>query len=93
MAEPSEVLAAFGARVAHHRQKQGMSQAELAEAAGVNRVTISRVERGLQDLGIARLVALCDALGRKPGELLCTHVMTDRRWTAAVKHESRCGER
>lgn len=51
MAEKAEVLAAFGARVAELRKKRGMSQADLAVTSGVDRVTISRVERGLQDLG------------------------------------------
>lgn len=62
MAEPSEVLAAFGARVAALRKARGMSQAELASASGLDRVTISRVERGLQDLGVVRMVALADGL-------------------------------
>ncbi|WP_186525950.1 helix-turn-helix domain-containing protein [Leekyejoonella antrihumi] len=70
MAEPTEVRAAFGARVAELRREQGMSQAELAAASGVDRVTVSRVERGLQDLGVVRLVALADALDRLPGDLL-----------------------
>ncbi|WP_158607685.1 helix-turn-helix domain-containing protein [Flexivirga caeni] len=47
MAEASEVLAAFGARVAELRRARGMSQADLASASGVDRVSISRVERGL----------------------------------------------
>ncbi|RNI19689.1 XRE family transcriptional regulator [Flexivirga caeni] len=47
VAEASEVLAAFGARVAELRRARGMSQADLASASGVDRVSISRVERGL----------------------------------------------
>lgn len=70
MAEASEVLAAFGARVAELRKERGMSQADLAAASGVDRVSISRVERGLQDLGVVRLRALADALACDAAELL-----------------------
>lgn len=72
MAEPDEVLAAFGSRVAELRRERGMSQAELAAAAGIDRVTISRVERGLQDLGVVRVVALAQGL----------EVEVTRLWTA-----------
>jgi len=61
VAEASEVLAAFGARVAELRRERGMSQSDLAAASGIDRVSVSRVERGVQDLGIVRLVAIAEA--------------------------------
>lgn len=70
MAEASEVLAAFGARVRAARKDRGMSQAELATASGMDRVTISRVERGLQDLGVVRLLAIAEALNWEAALLL-----------------------
>lgn len=63
MGEPDEVLAAFGSRVAELRREQGLTQADLAAASGLDRVTISRVERGLQDLGVVRVAALAQGLG------------------------------
>lgn len=70
MAEAHPVLVAFGARVAELRRERGMSQADLAAASRVDRVTVSRVERGLQDLGVVRLLALAEGLGHRPGDLL-----------------------
>lgn len=78
MAEASEVLPAFGARVAELRKARGMSQADLAAASGVDRVSISRVERGLQDLGVVRVVALAEGLGCEVAAL----------WAGIAVHEA-----
>lgn len=69
MAEASEVLAVFGARVVELRKARGMSQAALAAASSLDRVSISRVERGLQDVGVVRVVALAEGLGCDVAEL------------------------
>ncbi|WP_083449843.1 helix-turn-helix domain-containing protein [Luteipulveratus mongoliensis] len=47
-----------------------MSQADLAAVSGIDRVRISRVERGLQDLGVVRVTALAAALDCVPGDLI-----------------------
>lgn len=47
-----------------------MSQIELAEAAGVHRVNISRLENGRLDIGVSSLRRLAKALGVKPSDLL-----------------------
>lgn len=70
MADAHPVLVAFGARVAELRRERGMSQTDLAAASGIDRVSISRVERGLQDLGVVRVSALAGALGCAGGDLI-----------------------
>lgn len=66
----SQQLTELGKQVATSRRRRGMSQSALADASGVNRVTISRLERGLLDVGVLRLLAVAEALDCAPGELL-----------------------
>lgn len=53
----------FGERLRSVRSEQGLTQEELAERAGVNRVTIARFEAGKQLPRYRTLVALADGLG------------------------------
>ena len=61
--------AAFGHRVRLLRAVRGMSQEDLAEAAGVHRTYVSSLERGLRNIGLDNIYALADALGVEPSEL------------------------
>lgn len=70
MADKAEVLAAFGARVAELRKKRAMSQADLAAASRIDRVSISRIERGQQNVGVVSLASLAEALSCDAAELL-----------------------
>jgi len=54
----------LGARIRAAREDRGISQAALAEAAGVSRVTISQLEGGwLRDLGYAKVEAIAGCVG------------------------------
>ena len=56
--------AEIGAAVRAERTRRGLSQAELAELAGLSRETVNRLERGgVADLGVAKLATLLGALG------------------------------
>lgn len=46
-----------------YRDLRGLTQAELADKAGVNRVTVAEIETGRKQGSIATLRALADALG------------------------------
>ena len=52
------------------RLKNDLSQARLAELAGVDRKTINRIENGHFSPALDTIVRLCTALGVKPSELL-----------------------
>ena len=52
------------------RQHSDLSQARLAEIAGVDRKTINRIENGHFSPALDTIVRLCTALGVKPSELL-----------------------
>jgi transcriptional regulator with XRE-family HTH domain len=54
------------------RERKALSQRELAERSGVNRVTIARIEAGLQEPHPRTTRRLAEALGVEPAELMAT---------------------
>ena len=52
----------LGQRIAKLRLARGMTQAKLAEAAGMDPATVSRAETGAQRLSVKRLFAIARAL-------------------------------
>lgn len=60
----------LGATVRNFRQHKGLSQEELADAVGVDRKTISRIEAGLHSTRVSTLISLSKALEVEPGDLL-----------------------
>lgn len=54
---------ALGDVVRHARRRQGLSQGDLAAAAGTGRRFISELEAGKQTLEFERLLKVCKALG------------------------------
>jgi transcriptional regulator with XRE-family HTH domain len=59
----------IGANVRALRRKAELSQADLAEAAGLSVVGLSKIEGGLVDLYVSTLMRLARALGVKPQAL------------------------
>ncbi len=57
-------LPEIGYTIRRARLAQGMTQAKLAETAGLSRVTLNRLERGsFPDLGIRKLQSLLESVG------------------------------
>lgn len=54
--------------LAEARRKKGMSQNDLAEAGGVNRTTIYRIEKG-EPPGVLLAIVLARAVGKSVEEL------------------------
>ncbi|MFN3201625.1 MAG: helix-turn-helix domain-containing protein [Bradymonadia bacterium] len=67
-----ELLQAVGARVAAARRDRGFTQESLAEAVGVEPVTLSRWETGDRALSLTTLARVAGALGVGIGDLLDT---------------------
>lgn len=61
-----EERAAFGPRIRAERSRMGMSQAQLAEAAGTTMRTVGSIERGDTTAQPKLLVRLLAALGLSP---------------------------
>lgn len=55
--------ATVGERIRQAREHSGLTQAALAEAAGISDETISRIERGAYEPAVSTLVAIARALG------------------------------
>ena len=65
-----EVQRSIAANVRRWRARRGLTQEALAEAAELGPVHLRKVESGTENVTIATLVALADALEIKPGVLL-----------------------
>ena len=66
----SEVLRSFGLAVRIFRERQGWSQAQLAQNSGIDRAYISRIESGGVDPGLEMQRRLANALGISHTELI-----------------------
>jgi transcriptional regulator with XRE-family HTH domain len=60
----------FGRHLHRLRIKVGLSQEQLAQAAGMHRTTIGRLERGQSGMSVERLPDLAAALGLEPRDLI-----------------------
>lgn len=60
----------FGRNLCLARQRQGLSGERLAERAGMSREGVYKIELGQRSPRLATLLALADALGVRPCELL-----------------------
>ncbi len=65
------VLKQIGARINAARKMNGQSQQAVADAAGINREYLSRVERGTENVSILTLVRIAEALEIPIRNLLC----------------------
>jgi transcriptional regulator with XRE-family HTH domain len=73
-ASPSRVNTAirtiFADNLRRLRIKQNLTQEELAHGAGINRLYVSAIERGMHGVSIDILVNLANVLGVSPSKLL-----------------------
>lgn len=71
------VLKQIGTRIKAVRKERGLSQQAVAEAAGINRLYLSRLERGTENVSILTLVRIADALDTPARNLLCGRPRSD----------------
>lgn len=60
----------FPTRLKQERSRQGLSQGDLAELAGLDRKTINRIENEHYSPSLESFVLLCRALGLEPNAML-----------------------
>ncbi|HVR05730.1 MAG TPA: helix-turn-helix transcriptional regulator [Solirubrobacteraceae bacterium] len=65
-----EQIRAFGRNLREVRTRAGLTQAQLSEAAPLDRAAISRLECGERSPDMPTLLRVCAALGTTPAELL-----------------------
>jgi transcriptional regulator with XRE-family HTH domain len=64
------IIEAVGGRVAQARRDRGFTQEQLAEAVGLEPVTLSRWETGHRALSLSTLASIASVLGVSLGDLL-----------------------
>ena len=78
---PGQAL--IGRRLRALREARRLTVAQLAEAAGVSKGFLSRLERDLTSPSVSTLVTLCQVLGASPGDVLDAPEVTVVRLTDA----------
>ncbi len=69
-AHETQLVSVFAGNVRRLRKDRGLSQEELAEAAGVHRTYVGMIERGEKNVTIYNIERIALALGVRPGSLL-----------------------
>lgn len=65
-----QILVKFGQRVRQEREKQGLSQEELANKARVHRTYIGMIERAEKNITLANIEKIANALNIPINKLL-----------------------
>jgi len=63
MYDADKIIKQFGRNVKAERVRIGLSQESLSEKMGVNFQYISKIERGLQNMSLKKIVELANHLG------------------------------
>jgi transcriptional regulator with XRE-family HTH domain len=66
----ADSLKQFGERIRARRLERGLTQLELAEGAGVDRKTISRIENSRFSPSLINIYAIADALNIEVRDLI-----------------------
>ena len=66
----AQLLSVIGSRVREARKDLGLSQTEVARSAGLDRAYLSSIEHGKQNVTVAALLRLANALGTGIDSLL-----------------------
>ena len=93
--DPAKLYPAVGARIRACREKAGLSQDALADAANLVRTSITNIESGRQRVQLHTLYAIAEALERRVSDLLPTFDAGDDGLTAldAAGDQLRASER
>jgi transcriptional regulator with XRE-family HTH domain len=75
----SLILTALGAAIREHRLKAGLTQAELAQRAGIGRPHLNHIEGGRKNPTVVVLVHLAHSLGVAPGDLLQPVILSEAK--------------
>lgn len=68
--DQDESLVRLGSAIRTRRKHQELSQEALADAAGVDRSHMGKIERGERNVTFLNIARIAAALGCKPSELL-----------------------
>ena len=87
-------LRAIGNKLLTVRKRMGMTQAEVAEAAGLSDRTYADIERGSVNMRIETVLKICDALHITPDEILTSeNTALSRRQDELIERLNACSEK
>ena len=70
MERNGDLLQKFGVRLSEFRKNKGFTVGELAAAAGLEPAQIQKIEAGQLNFRLSTILALAEALGISPAELM-----------------------
>jgi transcriptional regulator with XRE-family HTH domain len=70
MIDRARFYAELGSKLRATREAKGLRQAELAEAVGISRTSLTNIECGRQRVLVDQLAVICGKLGTSPAELI-----------------------
>jgi transcriptional regulator with XRE-family HTH domain len=68
----SSVNSLFGIKLSSTRRAKNISQTELGKRVGLSRITIAKLERGVQNVQLCQVFMIAHALDISPEELIPT---------------------
>ncbi len=84
-------LVAIGNKLLSIRKRMGLTQAEVAEAAGLADRTYADIERGSTNMRVETVLRICDALHITPDEILTESNSTEvQRQATLLKRLDAC---
>lgn len=84
-------FAAIGNKLYSFRKRMGMTQAEVAEAAGLADRTYADIERGSVNMRIETILRICDVLHITPDEILTDNdVSVSEKQTELIERLNAC---
>ena len=83
-------LKRVGNRMFAFRKKLGMTQAEVAEAAGISDRTYADIERGTVNMRIETFIRICGVLRADPNDILLEDNLDNRSKEETLARLERC---
>lgn len=80
-------LCTIGNKLLAIRKKAGLTQAEVAEAAGLSDRTYADIERGSANMRAETILRICDALHITPDEILTSNQNPNRQNETELLHK------
>ena len=83
-------LYTIGNKLFAFRKRMGMTQAEVAEAAGISDRTYADIERGTANMRTETLLHICDVLHITPDKVLTEEASTEIQYEEILSKLSGC---
>ncbi len=65
-----KILSAFGKKLREVREEKGVSIRGLADMAEIDYSNLNRIENGIVEASLCTIVAIAEAIGVDPGDLI-----------------------